>query len=460
MKTFRHLIKLCRPSAVGGGRLFVAGMARVPWAAALAMLVCSSSSSFAQDALGSVMQGSFSSGLAAQSTANLPYNIKYGDFKLLARLTLEADWNDNVNGATSGGQHDYIIQPTLQLKGTYPITPANILTLSTEIGYAEYLEHPVYNGLRINAGSRISFDMFIKDVHLNFHDSIQESQDTGSQGAVAGTAFYGGLNNTAGVLGTWNLGKLVLGLGFDESIYVASSRLFDYENNASENPVARAGYKFSPYLTGGLEATASFLDYEDAVLNNSKSYNMGVYAQWKPDAYFQVSLRGGYAIYDFGQTSESTNVFREGPGVASSGPATGVIRTSDLSTWYAGATVTHQVTKAISYGISLTHQVVPGVQSDATEVTSVGPTAGWAITDHLSLHSTLSYDHGRQGLGNISGNVNEAYDWVNGSLSADYAMMTTLVLGLSYRRGMRYSNLEGGSYTQDLISLRLTYSPK
>jgi hypothetical protein len=131
-----------------------------------------------------------------------------------------------------------------------------------------------------------------------------------------------------------------------------------------------------------------------------------------------------------------------------------------LSTWYAGATITHQITKAISYGVSLTHEVVPAIQSDASEVTRVGPSASWAITDHLTLHSAVNYEHGIQGLGNISGNVSETYDWVNGSLSADYAMMTTLMLGLTYRRSIRYSNLEGGSYAQDLISLRLTYSPK
>jgi hypothetical protein len=457
MTAFRQIAKLLSLAAGRGARLFVYLITRLRRGAALSLLLYSPGL-LAQDTLQSLMGGATPSGPVTQNAGSLPYNVKLGDFRLLVTPSLELDWNDNVNGASSGAaQQDFIIQPTLQLRGTYPLTAFNILTLSAGIGYAEYVEHPIYNGLRINAGSQVAFDVFVKDFHVNLHDFAQETQDTGAQGAVAGTAFYGGLMNTVGVMGTWNLPDLILGVGFDEKNYIASSSLFNYLNYTSENPIARAGFHLSSYLTAGVEGTASFTTYSQEVLNNSQTYSAGVYADWKPDTYFHVIVRGGYSIYDFDQTSQSTDVFNESPVVGVAGEG---IRTSDLSTWYAALTVSHQITEAISYNATVSHQVVPGVQSDASEVTHVGPTVSWAMTKRLNLRSSITYEHAQQGLGNISGNVSEIYNFFNGSLSADYAIMTTLLASLSYRRAMRYSNLEGGSYAQDLVSLTLTYRPK
>jgi hypothetical protein len=460
MTAFREITKRRLSTADRGVQLFLVLMIRVRGGVAMAFVLLSSPS-FAQSTLQNLMGSASAAQSGTQNAASLPYNVKLGDFKLLVMPSLELDWNDNINGTSSGAQQDFIIQPSLQLKGTYPVTTYNVLTLSAGIGYAEYLEHPIYNGLRIDAGSQVAFDVFVKDFHINLHDSAQETQDTGSQGAVAGTAFYGGLMNTVGVLGTWNLPGLILGVGFDERNYVASSSLFNYLNYTSENPVARAGFHLSPDLITGVESTASFITYSEDVLNNNQSYSVGVYTDWKPGSYFHVTLHGGYSIYDFDQTSQSTEVFNESPSGGVNGGTTGQgIRTSDLSTWYAGLTISHQITKVIGYSASFDHEVVPGVQSDASEVTSVGPAANWSITKNLNLHSFVNFEHAQQGLGNISGNVNETYNFLNCGLSADYAIVTTLLVSLSYRRAMRYSNLDGGSYAQDLVSLKLTYRPK
>jgi hypothetical protein len=459
MIAFRQIAVHRLPTVLRGLRVVPLRMARVWRGAALALLLYSSPL-FAQDTLQNLMKDDATQA-GTQNAANLPYNVKLGDFRLMVVPSLELDWNDNINGSSSAGQQDFIVLPTLQLKGSYPVTKNNLLTLSVGIGYAEYLEHPIYNGLRISAGSLLAFDVFVKDFRINFHDSAQETQDTGAQGAVAGTAFYGGLNNSIGVTGTWNLPNLILGLGCDYKEYFAASSLFSYLNYGSENPVARAGFRITPDLTAGAETTATFTTYSEEVLNNSQSYSAGVFANWKPDSYFIINLRGGYSIYDYDQSSESSEVFSESPTGGVSGSTTGqVIRTSNLGSWYAGLSMSHQITKAIGYSASFEHEVIPGVQSDASEVTQVGPGVNWSITKALTLHSAINYEHGQQGLGNISGNVSETYDFYNGSLSADYAIMTTLLVSLSYRRAMRFSNLEFGGYAQDLVSIRLTYNPK
>jgi hypothetical protein len=419
---------------------------------------------FAQDVLQSLGRNDALTGagtVAGAGTvdiANLPYTIRSGDFRLLIAPSLEVDWNDNINGSSSAAVQDYIVEPAVQFTGSYPVTVRNILTLSAGIGYAEYLEHPIYNGVRINEGSQLAFDVFIKDFRINFHDSATDTQDTGAQGAVAGTAFYGGFNNHVGVTGIWNLRDFVLTLGFDHNNYFPSSSTFSYLDSASENPLAQAGFHIRPNLTAGVETTASFTSYSGEVLNNSQNYSAGLYASWKPDSFFAVNVRGGYSLYDFNQTSQSTGFFLESPtGAAVAPPSSGGIRTANQNSYYAALTLSHNITQKISYGVNINHEIVPGVQSDANELTSVGASGSWSITKAVSLSSSVGYQHGQQGVGNISGNLNETYDFVNGTLSAGYNITTAMMLRLTYRRASRLSTVEAGGYGQDLVSLTFTY---
>ena len=183
----------CLSTVVFGRRLWVVAVARLGRGAVAALLLYSwpmLAQSILQTYGGiDAIAGAKPQGAGASDFSSLPYTIRSGDFRLLIAPSLEVDWNDNVNAASTGIQQDYIVEPSVQLTGTYPVTARNVFNLSVGIGYAEYLEHPIYNGLRINDGSSLTFDVFIKDFRINFHDSAQDTQDTGSQGAVAGTAL-------------------------------------------------------------------------------------------------------------------------------------------------------------------------------------------------------------------------------------------------------------------------------
>jgi hypothetical protein len=443
--------------AILGRQGWALAIARHGRAALMALFLCSSPL-FAQNVLQNLGRSDMPNGPVTIHTGELPYTIRSGDFRLLVSPSIEMDWNDNINGVSSSPQQDFILQPSLQLTGTYPVTEHNILNISLGIGYAEYLEHPIYNGLRINAGSQVAFDVYVEDFRFNFHDSAQESQDTGAQGGVAGTALYGGLLNSFGVTTTWNLHDLILSLGIDQNNYLASSSLFDYLNYSSQNPVARAIFQFRPNFSAGLETSASFTSYSEEVLNNSQIYSAGVLANWNPDKYFVVNAHAGYAIYDYGQTSQSGEIFEESPtGGTIIVPVTGPLRTANQNSWYAMLALTHHITRKIDYNLTFNEQIVPGVQSDASKVTSVILGADWAFSQALTFHSSVDYEHGQQGQGNLSGNLSETYNFVNASLTANYAITKAISMGLSYRRALRYSNLEGGTYAQDLVSLNLTY---
>jgi hypothetical protein len=429
-------------------------------AASLAMgagLCLASLSARGQEGLRNSMAGDAAAAAQAQAQAQAlqSYTFKTGDFRLLAVPSLEMDWNDNVDLSKSSPQEDYILKPLLRLTGTYPLTQHNVLSLTVGIGYDEYLQHSQYSAMRVESGSTLSFDTYIKDFWINFHDRFQFTRDPSIEPGIAGTAFYGGLNNTAGLAVTWDLRDVVLTLGYDHQNFIASSSEFAYLTRSSELPLARAGFRFRPDLTVGVEGTASFTTYNQAVLNEYQSYSAGVYADWKPGSYLHIQPRAGYVIYQFDHTSQSAQVFYIGVPP----PAGETIQTADLTSWYADLTLSHQITKALTYSLSAGHEIRGGIQSDVIEDSYVRPAIQWAILKDVSLRTSISYEHGQQGEGNVTGNLTETYDWLGANLSAEYAIMKQLTVGLNYRLTIRSANLSTYEYTQNLVGLQLTYRP-
>jgi hypothetical protein len=396
----------------------------------------------AQDSLRNSLAGDAAAAALRQQQANELYTIKEGDFRLLAVPWFEADWNDNVNLSKTDRESDFILEPFLQLTGSYPLTQHNLLRLSIGVGYADYLRHSEDSGLRVASDSQLSFDMFIKDFAFNFHDRFSVSEDASTEPAVSGTALYGSFNNTVGLTTTWDREDVVLSLGYDHQNSISTTGQFSYLNRSSELPVARAGLHLRPDLTAGVEVSAGFTTYDQAVLNNNQSYSGGVYGDWTPSPGLRVQPRLGYTIYQFQHTSQSDQIYYFG--YTNSAPS---IQTSDLNAWYADLTVAHQVTKAVSYGFSAGHEVRLGIESDVVEDYYVRPNINWAVFKDVGLTTFLTYERGNQGVGNYYG----------GGLNVSYQLMKRLLLGFTYRLTFRSSNLLAGEYSQNMLGLRLSY---
>jgi hypothetical protein len=411
----------------------------------------------AQDSLRNSLAGDAAAEAQRQQIGSQLYTFKTGDFRLLAVPSLEMDYNDNVNISKTSPQSDFILMPLLQLTGSYPVTGHNLLTFSAGMGYDEYLEHGRYSAFRLDSDSLLSFDMYIKDFWINFHDRFSSVEDPGAEASVAGTARYGTLNNAAGLSITWDLEDVVLTLGYDHANSLATSGQFSYLNRSSELPLARAGFRFNPQLTAGLEGSASYTTYDQAVLNNNQSYSAGLYADWNPGLNLHVQPRAGYTIYQFKHTSQSIPDYYLFPYIPPTSPS---IQTSDLNTWYADLTVSHQATKAASYAFSGGHEIRLGIQSDAVEDWYFRPNITWTIIQDLGLNTSLFYEHGTQGAGNVMGNLAETYDWYGGALMLSYPLMKKLLLSLNYRLTLRSSNIPDRDYAQNIVGIKLSYQPQ
>ena len=413
----------------------------------VAFIVLAASPAPAQEALRNSLTGEAAAAARKIQVASLPYTFKSGDFKVLVTPSLGLDWNDNINVSKTDPQQDFILKPRVQLNLSYPITQNNLLSLSVGGGYDKYLDHDRYSTWYLQSGSELSFDIYVKDFWFNLHDRVSYVQDTSQQPTLTGTATYATLNNTAGLSVTWDLNKATLSVGYDHRTIISpTSQQFESQDGGTEMLFARAGLEVYPNLMAGIEGTASFTRYDKMVLNDNNSYSAGVYADWQPGKAFRIQPRIGYTIFSFQHTSQSSFLQTNQP-----------VQTSDLNSWYADLNITHQITDAISYSLDAGHEVQTGIQSDAVEDWYVRPAIRWNIIKNVGLNTSLSYEHGKQGAGNVANNLTEDFDWLGANLGVSYSILKKLSAGLNYRLTLRSSNVANNKYTQNVIGLSLTY---
>jgi hypothetical protein len=424
--------------------------ARTRWLAVALILVLRLAP--AQEALRNSMAGAAAAEARRIRPESLPYTFKAGEFRALVTPSLGLDWNDNVRTSKTDREDDFILRPLLNLSASYPVTQRNLLQLNLGVGYQHYFQHDELSTWYLHSGSELSFDIFVDDFLINLHDRFSYSQDSAAEAAVANTGGYADINNTVGVLGTWDLQDVVLSLGYDHANVFSPGAEFGSQARSSELFVARAGLRIHPKLTTGIEATAAFTTYDDEILNDNTSYSAGVYADWQLSPSFRVQPRAGYTIYQFQSTSEMPV-----PGISTTNLP---VRTDDLNSWYANLTVSHQLTDVISYSLGAGREVRLGILSDAIAGWYVRHSIDWKIIKNLSMQTLFNYEHGDSGEGNIQGNLTETFDQWGGGLNLSYPVTDRFTLGLNYRLTVRTSTAASREYTQNLVSLLLTYRPQ
>jgi hypothetical protein len=395
---------------------------------------------FAQEALKNSIAGQAVAESRRLEVENQPYTFKTGDFRALLTPSLGLQWNDNIYLSKNNPQDDFILTPMLRIDASYPLTQRNLLQVNLGIGYNEYFNHSDLSRLLLESGSQISFDIYTGDFRINLHDRLSYVQDSALEAAVANTGSYGSFQNTIGVGVTWDLQDVTIPFGYDHLNYLSTSGSYEYTDHSSEMFNLRPGLKIHPQLTVGVEGTVTYTTYDQHVLNDNTGYTLGVYGDYHPSTYFSLQPRFGYTIYDFRQTSTTV-------------PA------ENHDTWYLDLTLSHQATKAITYSLSVGHELRLGIQSDLIQDWYVRPNLTWAFIKDVSLTTSLFYENGNQKGGGVPGTVVEDnYNWYGGSLTLGYSPTKKLNLSLSYRLTLRNSDAATQEYTQNLVGLTVGYT--
>ena len=405
--------------------------------AACSVLLALASTGRAQEAIRPSLAGEAAAEARRQSPEQIPYNLLAGPIRFLFSVTTGVEYNDNINLAEKNKQEDIIIRPQFNIDAIWPITQLNTLKLDLGIGYAFYLNHPNAdtNGILIQPGSQLSFDIFVQDFRINLHDRFSLQQDPVAQLQLSNVVDYGRFENTAGVSVLWDLNKAVLTFGYDHYSYVSTTDTFDYLDRNAEELSLSAYFAFTSTTGGGLESSAVYNYYDQDFLNDSVSYSIGPFVETQLTNYLKLRASVGYQRINF----DSGGFVRDA---------------SDSNDYYANILISHRINANISETLSAGHESQLGVNSNFVSLNYVRHTATWNIINRTLLTTELFFEDGDDSGGIFSEHIQR----YGGAISLGYQFTKHVTLGLRYQYTQKQSDQPNRDYRQNRVSIDGTYS--
>lgn len=435
---------------------------------ALLVAVLCAPMAHAQDAIRPSLAGEASAEARRQSIEQIPYNLQLGPMKLRFSATLGFEYNDNVNLSedasaflpgpfgpilvTTEQQSDFIIRPQVNINTVWPITQLNTLRLDVGIGYAFYMDHSDYNtnGLLINPGSQLAFDIFVGDFRINIHDRFSLEQDPVSEVGLSNVADYGRFQNTAGISVLWDLNAAVATLGYDHYNFVSTEDLFDYLDRNGDIVYGSIAITPSATMSVGLEGAYVNTYYDQNVMNDSQTLSGGLFFETQITPNVKLRLAGGYQEIDFDNNGIINDV-------------------NDLDDYYANGLLSHRVNSVLTHSLSAGHESQLGVNSNFITLNYVRHTANWNILYHTLLSTELFYEDAEEsGPGGIlfagpgvplfNPFGAEHIHRYGGALTLGYQLTQHVTLGFRYQYTQKDSDQPLRDYSQNRVSLDGTYS--
>jgi len=437
--------------------------------AVLIPLLCAAGISRAQDAIRPSLAGEAAAEARRQAIDKIPYNLQLGPIKFRFSATLGIEYNDNINLAEDGSavfvsptgpitittesQSDFILRPQVNMNALWPITQLNTLRLDLGVGYAFYLDHSNYNtnGVLLNPGSQIAFDIFVSDFRINIHDRFSLEQDPVAEVALSNVADYGRFQNTAGISVLWDLNQAVVTLGYDHYTFISTTDAFDYLDRNADILSGTIGFTPSSTMTVGLEGSFVNTYYDQNILNDSRTFTGGGFLEMQITSYLKLRVAAGYQSIDF----DSGGLVNDA---------------HDLNDYYANALLSHRINAVVTQNLSVGHETQLGVNSNYVKLNYVRHTTTWNIFYHTLFSTELFYedadDSGGSGLlfqpipgvPNINPFVAEHIHRYGGALTFGYQLTPHVTLGLRYQYTQKDSDQPLRDYRQNRIALDGTYS--
>jgi hypothetical protein len=403
----------------------------------------------AQDAVRPSLAGEAAAEARRQSLDRIPYNLLAGPVRFRVSATMGVEYNDNINIAEVNTQEDFIFRPMVNLNALWPITQLNTLRFDIGLGYAFYADHSENNtnGILLAPGSQLSFDVFVSDFRINFHDRFSLEQDPIGEPQLSGVVDYGRFQNTAGVSVLWDLNKAVLTLGYDHYTFIATNDDFDYLDRNAEQITASLSVAATSTTGVGIEGALVANNYDRDLLNDSVTYSGGAFVETQLTNYLKLRVAGGYQYIDFDE-----NLVRLGPFPDGSFLTFG--DRGNLNDYYVNALLSHRVNGAITQRLSVGHESQLGVNSNYITLNYVRHTATWNIINRTLLSTEFFYEDAEDS----GGFVDEHLHRYGGALTLGYQLTRHVTLGARYQYTQKDSDVPFRDYKQNRISIDGTYS--
>lgn len=421
--------------------------------------VLATSAALAQDAVRPSLAGEASAEARRQEVDRMPYNLLVGPIRFRLSATVGVEYNDNVNFAEVDTQEDFIFRPVVNFNALWPITQLNTLRLDIGLGYAFYATHSEYNtnGILLTPNSQLSFDVFVGDFRINFHDRFSLEQDPVGEAALSNVADYGRFQNTVGVSVLWDLNKIVLTLGYDHYTFIATNDDFSYLDRNAEQLTASVSLAATSTTGVGLEGSYVFSRYDEKLLNDSNTFSIGAFVETQLTNYVKLRLAGGFQTISFDGEQVLLGPFPDG--FLPNGETFVVFNDQkNLSDYYVNLLISHRINAAITHRLALGHESQLGVNSNYITLNYVRHTATWNVINRTLLSTELFYEDAEESGGFLNEGRGESLHRYGGALTVGYQLTPHVTLGARYQYTQKDSDVELRDYRQNRVSLDATYS--
>jgi hypothetical protein len=400
-------------------------------------LLCTAPVLLGQDAVRPSLAGEASAEARRQTIEKIPYNLLAGPIRFRFSATVGVEYNDNINLAEVNEEDDVIIRPQFNVNAVWPITQLNTLKLDIGVGYAFYLDHPNNdtNGVLVAPGSALSFDVFVGDFRINFHDRFSLEQDPVSEIALSNVVDYGRFQNTIGALVLWDLNRAVATFGYDHYTYISTTSAFDYLNRNAEEISGSLYFTLTNTTGMGLESSVVYTYYDQHFLNDSTTFSVGVFAETQVTNYLKIRVAGGYQGITFDKGG-------------------GVFDSRDLNDFYANILISHRLNAVITQSLAAGHETQLGLNSNYILLNYVRHTITWNIIRNTLLSTEFFYEDADDSGGIFSEHAHR----YGGALTIGYQLTQHVTIGARYQYTQKDSDQPLRGYVQNRVSVDGTYS--
>lgn len=365
------------------------------------------------------------------------YNLKLGPVAWRFEASAGVQYHDNITYSQYAPKSDFILRPQLDTAMRWTLTERNTLNLNFGVGYLKYLKYPEYDRFNIDPNSEIGFDLYVGDFLFNVHDRVGIRTDAGEIPMAVSQGNYQRFENIAGVATHWDLNTLILSAGYDHADYVSLNSVLRLADGSSEIVFARGSVSLSSESTIGPEVGVTSVDYTDVRVSDAIQYSAGAFYQSRLSAHIEGRVRAGYTYY----------VTETNPLMADKQYQGNV---------YGDLSLSHRVSDWMTHSVAVGHQVRTGLEYGSRTrpltVTYANWNPSWRFLHEFQLTSPMSFQYGEE-----EGGLSEQFTYWSVGVNLSRMLSSKLSGRISYRFLAKDSNLRGGDYAANIVSLIFRY---
>jgi hypothetical protein len=366
------------------------------------------------------------------------YNLAVGPLRVNLAAGVGFEINDNINLSEHDRESDVIFRPSVNIDTVWPISDMNTLRFSLGLSYAKYFDHSEYDtrGVLFSPNSELAATVLVGEVSITLRDRFSYQEDPYAIPTISNTAVFRRYENLAGVQADWDMNAYThLTVGYDHyNLWAIDDPAFSEASHSIDTVFVRPSLKVTPTATVGLDASVSFIEYNDNTFNDSDSVLVGPFIDWAITDSTRFYAEGGYQDY-----------LDEGGGT--------IGNVGDENSYYIKTEFDNRLSEYFNQRLSFSKTIEAGYTSQFYELWHVEYAADWKLTPSLVFDPVLFYEHYH-----ASGGETESGDRYGTDLGLRYLLTPSVTLGADYRFLLNNSNLPDSDYYQNLVLLSLFYN--